>query len=168
MNVTVNNQCPNIELTSPVYFTKNAMYDMQLPQQVDSNSIVKVNFKTGINQDTFGGALSYRLQWKDDASTSTQLLVIWGWNSYKFYSHARLIEHESTLVWDKDKLKTLYDGYDSRYNIDLDTEEWLLDDDTKLKTKCETLRGGLEMNIIISEEKHISFRRKPLWVDSKR
>jgi hypothetical protein len=168
MNVTVNNQCPNIELTSPVYFTKNAMYNMQLPQQVDPNSIVKVSFKTGINQDTFGGVLSYRLQWKDDASTSTQLLVIWGWNSYKFYSHARLIEHESTLVWDKDKLKTLYDGYDSRYNIDLDTEEWLLDDDTKLKTKCETLRGGLEMNIIISEEKHISFRRKPLWVDSKR
>jgi hypothetical protein len=169
MNVTINNQCSNMKLTSPVYFTKNTMSHIQFPQQVDSNSMMKVRFRTGMDQDTFGGVLLYRLQWKDDESTSTQLLVIWGYDSYEFYSHVRLIEHESTLVWDKDKLKMLYDGYDGRYNIDLDTKGWSLDDNLKLKTKCENSHGGLEMNIIISEEKDISSSHgKSSWLDSKR
>jgi hypothetical protein len=41
---------------------------------------MKANFMTGIDRDTFGGALLYNLQWEDGASISTQLLVIWGYN----------------------------------------------------------------------------------------
>jgi hypothetical protein len=169
MNVTINNQCSNIELTSPVHFTKDTTCYIRFPQQVDSKSEMKVKFKTGIDRDTFGGVLLYRLQRKNDVSISTQLLVIWGWNSYKkLYSRVRLIEHENTLVWNEDKLKMLYDVYNSQYNMDFDKREWLLNDNTKLETRCETSRGGLEMNIIISEEKDLSLPRNPLWVDSKR
>jgi hypothetical protein len=168
INVTIDNRCNNIELTSPVYFTKNTTCNVHPSQQVDFRNRMKVSFRTGMDQDTFGGALLYHLKGKDDVSVSAQLLVIWGWNSYRLYSHVRLIEHENTLVWDKSKLKALYAGYDSQYDIDVIIEEWFLDDNKRLKTVCETSRGGLEMNIIISEEKDLLSCRKPLWVDSER
>jgi hypothetical protein len=164
--LTINNQCSNIELTSPVYFIKDTTCHEHSPQQVNSESIMKVNLKTGIDQETFGGVLLYHLQRKE--ITNTKLLVIWGRKSDYFYSHVWLIEHESTLEWDKDKLKRLYDVYDSQYDNDFNIEEWVLDDNTKLKTKCETSHGGLEMNIFISEEKDPSSCRKPLWIDSER
>jgi hypothetical protein len=129
---------------------------------------MKVNFKTGLDRSKFGGILLYHLQRKEDTSKSCRLLVIWGRNSYKLYSHVQLIEHESTLIWDKDKLKMLYDGYDSQYNIDFIMEEWLLDDNTELETKCETSCGGLEMNISIREKNYLNNLVKPLWIDSKR
>jgi hypothetical protein len=108
--MTINNRCANIELTSPVYFTKDATYHIPFLQQVNSKSIMKINFITGIDRGTCGGVLLYRLQRKEHASTSTQLLVIWRCRSdntypHVLYSHAWLIEHENTLVLDKDKLK---------------------------------------------------------------
>jgi hypothetical protein len=64
--MTIDNQCSNIKLISPVYFTKNAMYHIRFPQQVDHDCIMKANFITDINQNTFGGALLYRLQHEED------------------------------------------------------------------------------------------------------
>jgi hypothetical protein len=168
MNVTIDNQCPNTELTSPAYFIKDTTRHMHFPQSVNSESKMEANFKTGMDGDTFGGTLLYHLQWKEDASISTKLLVIWGWNSYGLYSHAWLIEHESALTWNEDKLKRLYDVYNSQCNIDFDEREWFLDGNKKLRTKCETSRGGLEMNIAISEETNLLSYRKPVWVDSNR
>jgi hypothetical protein len=168
MNVTIDNQCSNIELTSPVYFTKNTMHHIQLHQQVDSKSIMKVKFKTGMDQDTFGGVLLYHLQRKVDTSISTQLLMIWGFKSDHLYSCAWLIEHERTFTWNEDKLRRLYDVYNSQYDRDFNAEEWLLDDNAMLKTVCALSHGGFEMNIFISEEKDLSYHRKPLWVDPSR
>jgi hypothetical protein len=157
-----------MELASPVHFTKNVACHMQFSQQVDSKSEIKVNFITGMDRDTFGGILLCHLQRKVDALTSIQLLVIWGWNSYGLYSHAWLIEHESTLDWDENKLKSLYDVYNSQHNINFNRREWFLDDNTKLKTVCVLLHGGLKMNIIISEKKDILYPGKPLWIDPNR
>jgi hypothetical protein len=168
IDLSVDNQCANVELVSPVYFAKEAISHIHLSQQVNSNSRMKVKFKTGIDRDTFGGILLYHLQRKEDASISTQLLVIWGYNSDGVYSHVRLIKHESTLIWNEDKLKMLYDGYSTLYDNYYKMRGWLLDDNTKLKTKCEISHGGFEMNIIISEEKGLTLFIKPLWVDSNR
>jgi hypothetical protein len=171
--MTIGNQCTNIELISPVYFTKDAMCHILFPQHVDFKSITKTNFITGVDRDTFGGALLYCLQRKENTLTSTQLLVIWGCRSnknslYTLYSHAWLIEHESVLVWDKDKLKVLYDKYDEHWYTKFDTKIWLLNDNTKLKTDCKVLYGGYGMEITISERKGIRFPMKPLWVDPNR
>jgi hypothetical protein len=168
MDLIIDNQCTNIEMVSPVYSTKDTTCHIQFPQQVDSKSEMKVEFKTGINQDTFGGVLLYRMQWKEDASTTTQLLVIWGYDSGNLHSRVWLIEHESTLDWDKDKSERLYNVYNSRYNIDFESRKWFLDDNTKLKAKCETSHGGLEVKIIISEENDQLQTMKPFWVDSNR
>jgi hypothetical protein len=165
-----------MELASPVYFIKNMTHHISFPQQVDPRSKMEVDFRTGINQDTLGGVLLYHLQRKEkdesdtdkDASTSTQLLVIWGWNSYKFYSHAWLIEHESTLDFDIDKLRMLYNTYDDQYNGCFNAEKWLLNDNTGLKTKCELLHGYFKMEVIVSEEKDLNWSIEPLWIDSNR
>jgi hypothetical protein len=57
MDVTIDIQCTNIELTSPVYFTKGIMCHIHLPQQVNSKSIMRATFKIGMDRDMIGGAL---------------------------------------------------------------------------------------------------------------
>jgi hypothetical protein len=43
----------------------------------------------------------------------------------------------------------------------------VLDNNTRLQTKCELLYGGFKMNIIISEEKDLLWPQKPLLIDPK-
>jgi hypothetical protein len=150
--VTINNQCSDIELTSPIYFIKDATCRVKFTQQVNSESIMNANFVTGIDQDTFGGALLYRLQRREDTSISARLLVIWKYDSNRICSNAFLVELESALDWDKDKLKSLYDIYNNQYNTRPRLGEWLLDDGTKLRTTCETSHGGFKMNVTISKD----------------
>jgi hypothetical protein len=183
VDMVIDNQCSNVRLTSLVYFTKDATCHIRFPQQVDSKSMMEVNFRTGLDRSKFGGALLYYLQREDnetgnrsntdkDASTSTQLLVIWGFNSDEEpYFCACLIEHDNTLVWNEDKLKRLYHIYDSQNNIELvfDWEGWLLDDNTKLQTVRESsYKRGFKRKITISEEKDLLSPRKPLWINPSR
>jgi hypothetical protein len=161
MDITINNQCSNIELTSPLYFTKDTNCFIQFPQQVSSKSRIKVVSKTGIDQNTFGGVLLYHLQGKE--SIIAQLLVVWGYKSNRIYLHAQLIEHEITLVWDEDRLKGLHDVYNNQYDQTSNIERWLLDNNKELQTVCESSCGGFEMNIIISEAEHQFQPQKPLW-----
>jgi hypothetical protein len=178
--VIIDNRCTNIELVSPVYFTKDTTCHIQFPQQVNTNHIIQANFITGVDRDIFGGILLYRLQRKrDDESDgrydkdkstpmSTQLLVIWRYGIDKFYPGVWLIEHESTFAWDKDKLKRLYNVYGSQYYDYSNMEIWLLYDNIKLKTVYETSHGGLEMKVIISEDESSLYSRNPLWINSNR
>jgi hypothetical protein len=141
---------------------------------------MKGNFKTDMYQSTFGGILLYHLQRKNDESNnltdkdisiSTQLLVIWEFRIDRLYLYAWLIEHESTLIWNEDKLKKLYDEYGGQNdtNIIFNTGKWLLDDNIKLRIVCEaSYKRSSEINIIISEEKDTLYPIKPLWVDSNR
>jgi hypothetical protein len=173
IDMTINNQCTDIGLASPVCFIKDTTCHIQFPQQVNPECIMKAGFATGVDKGTFGGALLYRLRQKEDASASTQLLVIWGYKIYglkanKHYLHAWLIEHESTLVWDKDKLKRLYDIYNNRWYTDSDLKTWLSNDNAELNVKCESLYKGFGMEIIISENENMFCPMKPLWVDPNR
>jgi hypothetical protein len=153
MNVTINNQCSNIALTSPVYFIGDAACHIPFPQQTDCMSDMEISFRTDIYQGTFGGALSYHLQRKrnnesgnradKNTAISAQLLVIWKFRIDRLYAHACLIEHESVLTWDKDMLKRLYDEYDRQHNTDI----------------------IFKMNVIISEGKHLLHPVKPLWIN---
>jgi hypothetical protein len=180
MNVTINNQCSNIELVSAVCFTKDTTCRMYLSQQVDSKGTMKANFRANLDRNTFGGALLYHMQRKksdrsgdradEDASTNVQLLAIWGRKSDGIYSHAWLIEHESKFTWSEDKLERLYHIYDRQYVTEfiLDKKKWLLDDNIKLQTICETLYGGFEMKVFIFEQNDQAIPIKPLWINSNR
>jgi hypothetical protein len=181
MKVTINNQCSNIELAYPAYFTKNTTCHGHLPQQVGSESIRKANFIIGIDRERFSGVLLYHLQRKKndesnnridkDTATITQLLVIWEFRIDRLYSYVWLVEHENTLIWSEDNLERLYHVYNSKNstNIILNVGKWLLDNNTKLQTVCEALyERDLEVNIIISEEKDLSDPIRPLWIDLDR
>jgi hypothetical protein len=171
IDMTINNQCSSIELASPVYFVEDETYHISFPQQVSFKSIMKASFGTSMNGGTFGGVLLYRLQRKEDTSTSIQLLVIWRYKSDGLYSHTLLIEHESTLVWDKDKLKMLYDGYYSQHEAyyNINTRECLLDNNTKLKLDLEPSSENFKIGVIISEDgPDLAPPKKPLWIDSNR
>jgi hypothetical protein len=110
----------------------------------------------------------YHLKRKEDTLTSFQLLVIWGCKSYGFYSRAFIIEHESIFSWNEDKLKRLYDVYNSQYDKGSHVERWLLDDNTRLETECKLTCRNFEMNVIIFEDRFRSIPPKPLWVDLNR
>jgi hypothetical protein len=171
--MTIDNQCSDIELTSPVYFTKDITCHIPFPQQVNPKSITKVKFATNVDRNAFGGVLLYRLQRKENPPTNTHLLVIWGYRppisySYALYSHAWLIEHESALVWDKDKLKMLYDKYDDHWYTKSDLGLWFLNNNTDLRTDYKASCGGYRMEMTISENKNMLYPMKPLWVDPSR
>jgi hypothetical protein len=142
---------------------------VQFSQKVNPKNIMKANFKNRIGQNTFGGALLYRLQEKEDTSTINQLLVIWGYDPEGgLYLNAYLIEHDIIVIWNEDELKRLHDVYSSQYKayIALIWEVyWLLDDNMKLKIERKMSRGGLEMNITISDHESSLSSIKPLWVD---
>jgi hypothetical protein len=168
--MTIDNQCINMELASPVYFVKDETCHIQFPRKVNPNSKIKVNFITDIDQEAFGGALLYHLQQKEGASIGVQLLVIWGYEDSMIYSHTWLIEHESTLVWDEDKLEKLYHIYDSQHKAysNLCWRVWSLDHNGRLDTKCRSSNGGFEIEVIISVSNYILPSIRPLWVDSNR
>jgi hypothetical protein len=174
IDIAIENHCPNIKLTSPVYFTKDVTCRIQFPQQVDSKSRVDVNIKTGMARDTFGGILLYHIEGKEDTSISTQLFVIWGCKIDRIYSHTWiylhtwLVEYEYTLTWNEDRLKQLHDVYSSQYEVYFDTQEWLLNDNTMLKTECETSYGGPKMEVSIFEKEDLTHLVTPLWIDSER
>jgi hypothetical protein len=131
---------------------------------VTSKCGVKINFKTSMNRDTFGGALLYHLQREENTPISAKLLVIWGWNTYCIYSRAWIIEHDSTLDWDKDKLKRLYDAYHIHYYVYFYMGKWLLSNNTKLQIVDDVSHGYLKMEVIISREESRLSHQKPPWI----
>jgi hypothetical protein len=150
IDLTIKNRCTNIELTSPVHFIKGSTRHIRFPQQVNSKSIVQANIITGVNRDTFGGALLYRLQRKENAESDD-------------------LSHESAFVWNRDKLKRFYDVYNSRYNISSRlSDKWLLNDKTLLRTDCGSSRGGFKIIIFIYESEYLLSPRKPLQIDLNR
>jgi hypothetical protein len=182
MDVTIKNECTNIELTSPICFTKGAKYHGHLTQQVDSKSKMKANFRTDMDSNAVGGVLLYHLQRKkndesndqsdtdEDTPISAQLLVIWKFRIDRLYPHVWLIEPEDEFTWSEGKLKGLYDVYDSQDDTDFifNRRRWMLDDRAKSQIVCKVSHeGGFKMDITISEEGG-PLPQKPLWIDPKR
>jgi hypothetical protein len=164
MDVTIENCCSNVELTSPAHFIRDKTCHMQFPQKVNPKSKIRARFMTGVGRDTFGGVLLYHLQRKENISTSAQLLVIWGYEDARRYLDVHIIEHENTF--DNDELKKLYDVYENRYETKSDLKAWLLNDNTIVKTLSQISQVDFEMKFFIYEGKY-PFYRKPLRVSSQ-
>jgi hypothetical protein len=179
--ILVHNQCLYFELVSPVYFGDNVIWHIPPDQKVCANDVTKASFGKDAAKSEFTSVLIYKLQRKKhlesndqsnedsmftkDTLTGFQLVVIWRYNSDRIYSHAWLIEHDNTFIWNEDKLERLYDVYNNQYNASSSMGGWLLDDDTVLKVGCETAYRSFGTKVVISEGKHVSSLIKPLWVD---
>jgi hypothetical protein len=168
---------------SPVYFGDNVIWHIPPGQKVYANDVARASFRKDVAKSEFTSVLIYKLQRKGhkykqqfdedstfikDTLTGFQLVVIWRYNSDRIYSHAWMIEHDNTFIWNEDRLERLHDVYNNQYNASPNMGGWLLDDDTMLKIECETVYRGFEMKVIISEDEYPSSPRKPLWVDPNR
>jgi hypothetical protein len=187
--VTIYNQCSNTKLASPVYFGNGISFPTPPNQQIDTNTKMRVYFEINATQDNFEGALLFKLQRYvgfndqhniDTLTTETnkndtkcvQLLVAWKVKDSKPFLYVVLIEHAKEFIWDKNKLKSLYDKNHSRLKEydDVIPDTWFIDDNIALKTsfKARSLKKVFELNISISEEERDDYAIRPLCVDLTR
>jgi hypothetical protein len=64
LNITIRNLHPDLELTSPVYFSTNTTYCVPPSQQADTGITIEASFGIDYKQKCFKGALLHKLQKK--------------------------------------------------------------------------------------------------------
>jgi hypothetical protein len=169
LNINIHNLCPDLELTSPVYFSNGATCHVPPIQQIDTGTIIEASFGIAFKQKDFKGALLYKLQGKyaartdnllnnrtasiEDTTTNIYFLVIWyiGDHIHRFY--ALLIDCSDNFIWDEDKLWVLYRKYSERFKYwDTSTITWLMHSDAIVKTRFDVTYGSdCKLDIVISE-----------------
>jgi hypothetical protein len=187
--VNILNLCPNVKLSSPVYFGNGATCPKLSDQTIDISTKMKIYFEIYVTQDDFEGALLYKLQryveYDDqynidtsatetnrDGSKCVQMLVAWKMKDYKLFLHVALVEHAKEFTWNESELKNLYDkncDWLKEYN-DTISDIWFIDDNMVLKTTSNVrdLKGNFRLSISISEEERDEYAMRPLYVDLER
>jgi hypothetical protein len=187
LNIAIHNQHPNLELTSPVYYSTNTTYCVPPEQQVDTGTIMEASFGMYFNQIRLRGALLYKLQRKhasrtdnqpnnstvfiEDTATNIYLLVIWYIGDWCHKVCVCLIEFPRNFTCDEDKLWALYKEYDKyiyeNYKADMFT--WLVHDSTVMKIRSEVTYGsGCKLDIIIFEGTGGHYMERPMKIDPER
>jgi hypothetical protein len=146
---------------------------------MDDVAIMKNYLEFDSGHDILEGALVYRIQRKQhtksdgftqDGSKIIQILVTWR-IEYTEGLHvcALLVEYDKEFNLNEDKLRGLYQKYwyvlKGRLNpIGIN---WLLDDETVLKTTVKVMNGGYKWDVLISEGEEDGIEI-PLWIDAER
>jgi hypothetical protein len=189
-NVTIQNQCPDIELVSPIYFCDGGTYNEYFVERTNVSSMVKIDLRFSLDKLP-GGILMYKVQRKgntkldhqshtdttsieavEDASKMMRLLVAWKIESSdKLRARIMPVEHSNELVLNEDRLAQLYEKIDGqsyrRYSFFKST--WLVYDNTVLKVTYEAVqKEDFELKITISEGAKGEDTMKPVWIDSIR
>jgi hypothetical protein len=108
IELVIHNQCSDIELVSPLYYSNGAECHLPSDQRIDAGSTMQTYLIIDLLQSEFICALMYRLERKDtdeiNEATCTQLTMIWKVDKFKrFHLVPHLIEHDKGRVWDKYK-----------------------------------------------------------------
>jgi hypothetical protein len=164
VKLIIHHQFPNIELVSPVYVGNGARC-LSPDQTIDVGSAVQVDFKCS------SGALSYKLQRKNESNdaTCTQLLIAWEVrDSGEFFVVPNIIAHDKSHIWDETRLEKLTGDcrvLGMRHGSIEDT--WLMYDNTVLMIRvnviCEAKCYKLE--VIISEGSIKDDTQRPRYID---
>jgi hypothetical protein len=185
--VTIYNQCSNIKLAPPVYFSNGAVYSKLSSQQLDIGASMRVSFEINPTQYNFEGALLFKLKRYSDSqsnmdtsttetdkneSTHVHILVAWKMRDSKPSAHVVLVKHTKEFAWNEDKLKKLYyENHDRLKEYD-DTisATWLMDNNITLKAgfSIRDSDEGVDLNVSVSEEERDDYIMRPLCVDLKR
>jgi hypothetical protein len=185
--VTIHNQCPNVKLASPVYFSNGAISPKLFNQQIDIDTAMRACFE--IDTINFECVLLFKLKRhiesdkQHNMNTSTTgadknetmhiyMLVIFEVKDAKPFSYVALVEHTKAFTWSENRLKELYDknrGWLKKYNgITLVT--WCMDDNATLKTsfKERVLEENFELSVSISEEEKSDYAMRPFCIHLER
>jgi hypothetical protein len=164
VKLIIHHQFPGIELISSLCYSDGAVCHSSPDQRVDVGSTTQTGFNIDTVQNKSIGVLMYNLHKKNtvqsnekaissEETTCIQLVVIWEVNrSKEFYVVSHLIEHDKSLVWNRDRLMKLAERYNA-HHIQHDSIEdtWIIHDYTVLMTRvnvvCEEECYKLEMTI---------------------
>jgi hypothetical protein len=185
-HITIHNQCLNTELASLVCFGNGAVYPKLSHQKMHIGIAMKTRFEINATQDSFEGALLYKLEKhseeQSDADTLPTevnrnathicMLIAWKVEDSKSFVHIALIEHAKEFTWNKYELKKLYNknrGWLKEYD-DTISDTWVMDGNMVLKTifKIRGSKGSFGLSIFISEEERDDYAMRPLHVDPER
>jgi hypothetical protein len=154
VKLVIHNQFPGIELVSPVYAGRFVACHLSPDQRVVIGSTTQVGFNTSFSWGDPIGILIYELKRKntknfnrniissEDEATYFQLFVKWGFNSSKeFRVNLRVIEHDKSHIWDRDKLMELAKLH-QLYDIQHGPVEYacLMCDNTVLRARMNATR----------------------------
>jgi hypothetical protein len=185
IDVTVHNQCPNIELISPVYFYNCGAHYEHPVERIYYSAILKTTFSLDLDQDEPGGILMYKMQRKrntwsnyrssidlicaEDISEMMRLLVIWKIRrSEEPKVNIVLVENGDELVLNEDELAQLYDKVDNIF-FNYYSRRWLTCNNKVLETTYRVVHEeGLELRITISQGVKYWNAIKSMWINSKR
>jgi hypothetical protein len=187
LNITIHNLHPDLELTSPVYFSNGTVCHVLPSQQVDGCNTTETIFGIDPKQKDFKGALLYKLQKKHatrtdnysnngtssvkDMKTNIYLLMVWDIENYNHGFHVCLIECTDDFTWDEDKLLALYEEYNDQFCVDyaFNMVTWLIHGDTVLKIRRDVIYGSdYKLDIIISKGTGKYNMENPIQIDLKR
>jgi hypothetical protein len=187
LNINIHNQYQGLELTSPVYFSNGTTCRVSPSQQTDTGTIMQASFGIAFKQETFEGALLYKLQRKhsnrsddqpdnstapvEDTETGIYLLVLWNVESDYHRFRVCLITCVDEFTWDEDKLWALYKEYSDQvyesYRSSIVT--WLMHSNAVMETRFDVKYGsGYKLNIGLSERSERHDMREPVKIDPKR
>jgi hypothetical protein len=185
--VTIQNQCSNFKLESPIYFGNGAVCPKLSGQQIDISTRMNASFEINATEDDFEGALLFKLQRCTDSQrnmnasiTGTDknetahiyMLVAWKVKDAKPFVRVVLVKHTKEFTWNEDKLRKFCDkncSWLKKYdNIISDT--WFMGDNMMLKTsfKARDLESNFELSISIFEEEKEDYTIRPFCIDFRR
>jgi hypothetical protein len=187
LNITVHNQYPSLELTSPVYFSTNTTNCVPPSRQTDTDSIMKTSFRIDYKQKDLKCVSLYKLQRKhatkidnqhdsstisiENTTTNMYLLVAWVADDYDHKFHVCLLECTDDFAWDEDKLWSLYEECNDQFHMD-DISKiiiWSIHGNAIMKTKLEVSYGSeYELDIVISEGNRKDDMKEPMKINPKR
>jgi hypothetical protein len=180
VKLNIHNQCLNVNLVSPIYFTKHDLECHRPPSyKVCASDIMRSGFIRRIDSELYA-ILIYRLQIRrphksieisEDMSISAYLLVVWRISLFnELYADTLMVECDKDFVWNKDNLEKLHDKniYSSRLHPGSATEIWSLNDNVALMTTSGIMSKGRIVNIAISEIEEYHSTRTPIHIDLKR
>jgi hypothetical protein len=186
LNINIHNLYPDLELTSPVYFSNDMICHTPPSQKINTGAMMGASFGTTFKQEDFKGALLYKLQRKyatrtdnqlnnyiasiEDKAANIYLLVVWNSGYYCYDFRVCLIEYTNDFTWDEDKLWTLYREYSERFERqDPNIIAWLIHGDTVVKTRFNVTYGSdYKLDIVVSEGTGKYNMFKPMKINAKR
>jgi hypothetical protein len=184
--ISICNQYPSLELTSPIYFSNGTTCHVSSSQQTDIDITMEASFGIAFKQEDFRGALLYKLRRKyatrtdkqhnsiasiKDTATNVYLLVALdiknGWDEF----YVCLIECTNDFTWDEDKLWALYKEYNDQFYEDYcyTVLSWLTHDGIEMEIRHKVTYGSdCKLDIFISGEAGAYNVRRPKRIDPKR
>jgi hypothetical protein len=169
LNITICNQYPDLELTSPSHFSTAKTCHVSPSQQTDDGNMIEASFRIYSWQYHCKGALLYKLQKKyaikadnqpNDSTTSVEntatnmyLMVAWNVACTRRFGVC-LIECTNDFTWDANRLCALCKKYYSQLYTYYkpNTITWSMHNGTAMKIRSDiTYEPDYKLDIVISE-----------------